>query len=118
EGNLPGLKKWLFFTILGGCVFLGIQAFEYNKLWFHHGLKPWSLPAEFAGRSTLFGATFYACTCFHGFHFLSGVVYLSTLLVASVLRGRWTVNQIEIAGLYWHFIDLVWIVIFTIIYLF
>lgn len=118
DGDVRGLKKWLLGTILGGAIFLGIQVYEYNSLIFHHGLTPWSLPAEFAGRSTLFGATFFACTCFHGFHVFSGVIYLSTLLVASVLRGRWTLNQIEIAGLYWHFIDLVWIIIFTIIYLF
>ena len=118
DGNVGGLKKWLFCTICCGIFFLGIQVFEYNKLILHEGLTPWSLPAEFAGKSTLFGATFFACTCFHGFHVFSGVIYLSTLLVASVLRGRWTLNQIEIAGLYWHFIDLVWIIIFTIIYLF
>ena len=55
-------------------------------------------------------------TCFHGCHVLSGVVYLTVVLIG-VMRDRWTVNRIEIVGLYCHFVDLVWIVIFTIVYL-
>ena len=118
RGDVGKIKLWLGGTILGGCIFLGIQVYEYQHL-IHAGLTPWSLPAkpELAGLSTLFGATFYACTCFHGCHVFSGVVYLSLVLLC-VARGRWSVSSIEIAGLYWHFVDLVWIVIFTIIYLF
>ncbi len=125
EGNVPKLKQWIFFTMLGGAIFLGIQVYEYSNL-IHHGIKLWDsagrpaaewLPAVMKDRSTLFIATFYACTCFHGCHVFSGVVYLACILIG-ILRGRWTVNRIEIVGLYWHFVDLVWIVIFTIIYLF
>ncbi len=64
----------------------------------------------------LFCATFYVLTCFHGCHVASGVIYLAIILLG-VLRNRWTVNRMEIVGLYWHFVDLVWIVIFTIVYL-
>jgi cytochrome c oxidase subunit 3 len=120
EGNVAGLKKWLAFTMLGGMIFLGIQAYEYYHLT-HEGLYPWALTGTFLeenpGKSSLFGATFYACTCFHGFHVLSGVIYLGLTLLF-VTRGKWSQSSIEIVGLYWHFVDLVWIVIFTIIYLF
>jgi heme/copper-type cytochrome/quinol oxidase subunit 3 len=132
DGNVPKLKFWLFLTVVGGATFLGIQIYEYNSL-IHHGIKlfdsagrpiaEWyehatpELKAAMLGKSTLFANTFYVCTCFHGFHVLSGVVYLGLVWIG-VMRGRWTVNRIEIAGLYWHFVDLVWIVIFTIIYLF
>ena len=116
EGNVAGLKKWLAFTMLGGTIFLGIQAYEYYHL-IHDGVTPTTLPEKFAGASTLFGATFYACTCFHGCHVLSGVIYLGLTLLF-VTRGKWSTSSIEIVGLYWHFVDLVWIVIFTIIYLF
>jgi cytochrome c oxidase subunit 3 len=120
DGDVGGLKKWLAFTMLGGATFLGIQVYEYQAL-IHHGLTPRSLPPEIVAAqpnaSTLFGATFYACTCFHGCHVFSGVVYLALTLIG-VLRGRWSVSSIELVGLFWHFVDLVWIVIFTIIYLF
>lgn len=124
DSNVQGIKFWLAMTILGGAVFLGIQIYEYNhlfgegvKLWDNSGSTTWQLHPELVGKSPLFAATFFVCTCFHGFHVFSGVVYLSAILIG-VMRGRWTVNRIEIVGLYWHFVDLVWIVIFTIIYLF
>jgi cytochrome c oxidase subunit III len=120
RGDVGKLKLWLGATILGGCCFLGIQVYEYQHL-IHEGLTPWSLPAEYVkehgAHSALFGATFYACTCFHGCHVLSGVLYL-TFTLLGVTRGRWSVSSIEIVGLFWHFVNLVWIVIFTIIYLF
>lgn len=125
EGNVGKLKQWIFFTMMGGVIFLGIQVYEYNhligegvKLWDRAGrpLSEW-LNKDIQGHSILFNATFFSCTCFHGFHVFSGVVYLACILIG-ILRGRWTVNRIEIVGLYWHFVDLVWIVIFTIIYLF
>jgi len=127
EGNVSRLKLWLFLTMLGGAIFVGIQVYEYNEL-IHHGVALWDaegtapavaswLHPEIKGKSVLFMHTFYVCTCFHGCHVLSGVIYLGCILIG-VMRGRWTVNRIEIVGLYWHFVDLVWIVIFTIIYLF
>ena len=119
-GNVAGLKKWLLATIIGGSIFLGIQVFEYWELIAHQGLTLSKLPAavlaENPDATTLFASTFYALTCFHGCHVLSGVIYLAVVL-ALVMRGSWTLDRIEIVGLYWHFVDLVWIVIFTIVYL-
>jgi len=119
EGNVAKLRNFLLLTMLFGSIFLGIQVYEYQHLILDEGLTIRALPAEHAakGESSLFASTFYACTCFHGCHVFSGVVYLGLILIG-VLRGRWTVNRIEIVGLYWHFVDLVWIIIFTIIYLF
>ena len=66
--------------------------------------------------STLFGSTFFVLTAFHGCHVFSGVVYLFFIYLG-VCNGKWNKSKIEIVGLYWHFVDLVWIVIFTIVYL-
>jgi heme/copper-type cytochrome/quinol oxidase subunit 3 len=116
EGNVGQLKKHITLTMLGGALFLGVQVYEYQHLIFAQGVTLWTMPEGFEGSTPLFAATFYACTCFHGFHVLSGVLYLGAILVG-IHRGSWTVNRIEIVGLYWHFVDLVWIIIFTIIYL-
>jgi len=96
-------------TIGGGVAFLLIQAYEYSHL-VHHGLTL---------TSSLFGSTFYTLTAFHGAHVFSGVVYL-TLTLAGVARGGLLEpgdHRIEIAGLFWHFVDLIWILIFTFVYL-
>ena len=127
-GDKAKLVRNLLITIGFGCVFLGIQAYEYSHQ-IHIGftvggfspeyMAAWSEehPDEAIGGSVkLFTSTFYVLTCFHGCHVLSGVIYLIIVLIG-VLRDRWTVNRIEIVGLYWHFVDLVWIVIFTIVYL-
>ncbi len=110
KGNQKGLKLWLLATILFGATFLGIQIYEYAHL-MHAGLHV---------NSHLYGATFYACTAFHGTHVLSGVIYLSCILIGA-MRGKYTAEShspVELVGLFWHFVDLVWIVLFTIIYLF
>ena len=129
QQNNKSMLAWnLLFTIIGGAMFLGIQVYEYTHQigagFTVSGFSPeyveqWMAANEGAaigGAASLFTATFYILTCFHGCHVLSGVIYLSVVLIG-VLRGRWTTNRIEIVGLYWHFVDLVWIVIFTIIYL-
>lgn len=109
RGDHRGLNLWLFGTILGGSIFLGIQAYE----WTHQ------LTQGLTIQSSLFWATFYILTGFHGCHVLSGVLYLACILVAG-LRGRYTAENnspVEIAGLYWHFVDLIWILVFTFVYL-
>ena len=101
-------------TVLGGLMFLGMQAYEWNHL-IHRGLTLTSNP--FGAR--LFGTTFFIITGFHGAHVTGGVIYLSCYLVRALL-GRVTqanANAIEIAALYWHFVDLVWILVFTFVYL-
>ncbi|MFQ5802623.1 MAG: heme-copper oxidase subunit III [Candidatus Methylomirabilales bacterium] len=114
RGDQIGFKKFLGFTILGGLLFLGLQAYEWTHL-IHEGL---GFTANIWGAS-LFGTTFFTITGFHGAHVTGGVIYLSCYLVQA-LRGRskpGIANEIEIAALYWHFVDLVWILVFTFVYL-
>jgi cytochrome c oxidase subunit 3 len=117
HGDRAGLRRFLLLTALGGAVFLGLQAYEWTHL-IQHGLSP-RFPMESAHGLVPpnFGATFFVLTGFHGCHVFSGVVYL--LCVAATVN-RYTAehnNPVEIAGLYWHFVDLVWILIFTFVYL-
>lgn len=115
HGNRKGLVLWLAGTILGGSIFLGIQAYEWTHL-IHEGLTIQGNPF---GISTLFGATFFVLTGFHGCHVLSGVIYLFCILIRGA-RGAYTAennSSVEIAGLYWHFVDLIWILVFTFVYL-
>ena len=107
----PGLMKGMLLgTIVLGLVFLGFQAYEFRSF-YQEGLTL---------SSSQFGATFFVLTGFHGTHVAVGVLYLGSLLLASFRRsglGRERALHIDIAGLYWHFVDIVWIVIFTIVYL-
>jgi cytochrome c oxidase subunit 3 len=110
-------KMFLLLTALGGLGFLGLQAYEWTHL-IHEGLKLWENPFG----SPLFGTTFYMITGFHGMHVTGGVIYLlamfSIVSRPSVALGPgWCYNVVEIAGLYWHFVDLIWIMVFTFVYL-
>ena len=109
RGDRKWATIWLFATAFGGSIFLGCQVFEFTHF-YHEGLTL---------RSNLFGSTFFVLTGFHGAHVTVGVIYLITLGVMSA-RGRIgperTLN-VEIAGLYWHFVDVIWIVIFPLVYL-
>ena len=109
RGDQRGLRIWLLGTALLGLLFLSGQAFEFTEF-NREGLSL---------SSNLFGTTFYVLTGFHGAHVTVGVLILLSLLVMS-FRGRLTQRQslnVELAGLYWHFVDVVWIVIFTLVYL-
>jgi heme/copper-type cytochrome/quinol oxidase subunit 3 len=98
-------------TILCGLIFLGLQAYE----WTH--LITETLPhRNLSFSKDLFATTFFVLTGFHGMHVTGGVIYNSCVL-AAVSRGRYEAKHVEIAGLYWHFVDLVWILIFTFVYL-
>jgi heme/copper-type cytochrome/quinol oxidase subunit 3 len=111
EGNKARFQKFLGLVILGGAMFLGCQAYE----WTH--LLGYRLPELKIFFSTdLFATTFFVLTGFHGMHVTGGVIYNSCVL-AAVTRGRYQAKHVEIAGLYWHFVDLVWILIFTFVYL-
>ncbi|MBI3457094.1 MAG: cytochrome c oxidase subunit I [Candidatus Rokubacteria bacterium] len=109
RGDLTAARRWLLGTVGLGLVFLGGQAYEFNHF-LHEGL----------GLTTnLFGSTFYVLVGFHGAHVSVGVLWLATL-AHLVGRGRIGPGQavlVDIAGLYWHFVDVVWIAIFTLIYL-
>jgi heme/copper-type cytochrome/quinol oxidase subunit 3 len=168
DGNKATMLKWLAATAIGGAIFMGIQFTEYNKLIHIEHMK---MP------TSLFDATFFILTGFHGMHVLAGVVYLSALAIAGgvgtkvnrkvdvlmvaiaiglafglraailaffgldaltasivaslygitllaifggvrwLLKNRALSDLVEVAGLYWHFVDLVWIILFTLVYL-
>lgn len=102
-------------TALFGVLFVSMQAFEWSKL-IREGVRPWGNPDGAAQ----FGASFFMITGFHGLHVTAGVIYLATVAVR-MLRGRYersgNYDIVEIAGLYWHFVDLVWVFIFALFYL-
>ena len=102
-------------TALLGVTFVGMQAFEWTKLIVEEGVRPWGNPMGAAQ----FGSAFFMITGFHGLHVSAGVIYL--LVVAwRVWSGfydrKGTYETVEIAGLYWHFVDLVWVFIFAFFY--
>jgi heme/copper-type cytochrome/quinol oxidase subunit 3 len=110
RGDHRQSRLWLAGTALFGLIFLGFQAYEFT-----HFVRVEGLTLQ----QNLFGSTFYVLTGFHGGHVALGVVWLLTLLVLD-LRGRLAPSdstKVEIAGLYWHFVDVVWIAIFTLVYL-
>lgn len=102
-------------TALFGASFVGMQAFEWTKLIVEEGIRPWGNPLG----APQFGSSFFMITGFHGMHVSIGVVYL--LVVAfKVWRGDYVSRGyeiVEITGLYWHFVDLVWVFIFAFFYL-
>jgi cytochrome c oxidase subunit 3 len=102
-------------TAIFGASFVGMQAFEWTKL-IEEGVRPWSNPMGAAQ----FGACFFMITGFHGLHVTAGVIYLS-IIAFKVKRGDYEASgnyqNVEIAGLYWHFVDLVWVFIFAFFYL-
>ena len=109
RGDIPKTKLWLAATAGLGLVFLGFQAYEFTTF-VHEGLTL---------QRNLFGSSFFVLTGFHGTHVAVGVLWLLSLLV---LAFRGDLSQadaldVEIAGLYWHFVDVVWIIIFTVVYL-
>lgn len=110
-----GMIKYLIYTIIGGTLFLGMQAYEYAHLAeaFQMSLS------NFGGGHPLFASTFFVITGFHGLHVLCGVIYLIVIL-GRAMAGKYdsgNCNEVEIAGLFWHFVDLVWILVFTFMYL-
>ena len=117
-GNYKRAEKWLIATIIGGLIFLGIQGYE----WTHLILDKWPYifdSAQSVDYSMNFAATFFSLTGFHGAHVSVGVIY-NVIMLLALRRGKITKDNagfIEIAGLYWHFVDLVWILVFTFVYL-
>ena len=105
---------FILLTAFFGAVFVGMQAFEWTKL-ISEGVRPWENPWG----AEQFGACFFMITGFHGMHVTGGVIYL--IVVAILLaKGRYDNTNfeiVEIVGLYWHFVDLVWVFIFAFFYL-
>jgi len=107
--------RLMFVTAVFGAMFVGMQAYEWSKL-IEEGVRPWGNPMGAAQ----FGSTFFMITGFHGLHVTAGVIYLVVVAVR-LQRGRYESRGhyqiVEIAGLYWHFVDLVWVFIFAFFYL-
>jgi cytochrome c oxidase subunit 3 len=118
-----GVIKWMFWTILGGIAFLSCQAWEWTHL-YHEGAWWGSNPfPNYDGTkaSTNFSNFFFTITGFHGFHVFSGVI-INIIMLTMAWNGTFERKghylMIEKAGLYWHFVDLVWVFVFTCFYLF
>ncbi len=109
EGEYRNSRVWLAATALLGSVFIAGQVYEFTAF-FNEGLTY---------NGTLFGSAFYTLTGFHGVHVTGGIIMLLSLLVVS-FRGKLRKDRaetVELVGLYWHFVDVVWVLIFTIVYL-
>ena len=114
NGDRVRARLFLLYTAAGGAIFVGLQGYEWAKL-IHEGLligtNPWG--------ASLFGASFFLITGFHGLHVTGGVIYLLSIIryVTNRPDPAASYNAVEIVGLYWHFVDLVWIMVFTFMYL-
>ena len=103
--------RFILLTVLGGAIFLGMQAYEWTHV-IGEGARlntnPWG--------DASFGAYFFLLTGFHGTHVLTGLIVLVSTAIRSA-KGLTPAVGVEMAGLYWHFVDLVWVFIFTLFYL-
>jgi cytochrome c oxidase subunit 3 len=110
-GDPKTATRFLALTIVGGAIFLGCQAYEWSHF-IHEGAtltqNPWGVPQ--------FAAAFFVITGFHGFHVLSGVTILAIVALRAAM-GKYSADQVENAGLYWHFVDVVWVFVFAFFYL-
>ena len=108
-GNRGALKLWLFITIVLGFTFLGFQAFEYTHAYSELNLKL---------STGVYGSTFFMLTGFHGFHVTIGAIMLTVMLLRT-LRGHFDAQHhfaFEAAAWYWHFVDVVWLLLFILVY--
>ena len=122
RGEKAKARKWILATIFFGLAFLVLHLIEWNHL-IHEGLKPFSLPEHWVAAFTttegrlptpLFGATFFTITGLHMFHVFTGAIYLA---VVAARVNKLNHEDVEISGLYWHFVDLVWMFVFPLIYI-
>jgi cytochrome c oxidase subunit 3 len=111
---------FLLATVLIGSAFLGVQVYEYYQLMLGHHYPPGiSATGHFRPSVSLFASCFFTMTGFHGAHVTGGVILLFVVWIRSLFGAYNATNYatVELAGLYWHFVDLVWIILFTIVYL-
>lgn len=108
----PVAVRWIGVTALLGVAFAGLHLRE----WFKMFAEGWSLSANPLGGSALFGGSFFSITGLHLLHVTGGVIAL-TVMAIGFGRGRWTAGHVETTGLYWHFVDLVWMFVFPLVYL-
>ncbi len=109
QDDQRGFRRWLTATAILGLLFLSGQAFEFISLY----------NAGASLSSNMFGATFFTLTGFHGMHVFVGVLWIGFVLARAARGGVTRGNHlaVELVGLYWHFVDIVWIIIFTVVYL-
>ncbi len=111
RGDRRAAVRWILCTLLGGLAFIVLHANEWRGL-ISEGVtlfrNPWGTP--------LFGATFFGLTGMHMFHVATGVLYLGAMAIG-VSKNRFGPDHVEVCGLYWHFVDLVWMFIFPLVYL-
>jgi len=113
RGNVKKAVKLLLATMVCGLAFIAIHITEWISL-IHEGVTPWTNPWNPA--VPLFGGAFFGLTGLHMLHVTIGVVYLG-VICWGFNKGKWTADHVEVSGLYWHFVDLVWMFIFPMLYL-
>jgi cytochrome c oxidase subunit 3 len=107
KDDVKGLRLWFALTALMGIVFLCGQLYEYNHL-------------EFGLKTNIFASTFYVLTGFHGLHVFCGICFMGAVLLRSLKAGHYSSKShfgVEAAELYWHFVDVVWIILFFLLYI-
>ncbi len=121
EGKKSETVRFMVFTLLLGIVFLGIKSFEYSHK-FHEGLFPgpaFQFEGPYAQSAQIYFTLYFAMTGIHALHMIIGMVILGIMIVHAS-RGRYTAEYyqpVEIFGLYWHFVDIVWIFLYPLLYL-
>jgi cytochrome c oxidase subunit 3 len=106
RGNRTGLIRWLFISIVLGATFLVMQMYDYSQL-------------PFRADDTIYGTTFFTLTGFHGAHVAGGVIFMTVILVRS-MGGQFSAQRheaVEACSFYWHFVDVVWLALFTTLYI-
>jgi heme/copper-type cytochrome/quinol oxidase subunit 3 len=119
EGNRKRLVGFLGLTILGGVLFMCGQMQEYFGAFHFLGLDEGLIHEGLHFGASAYASTFFLVTSFHGMHVTTGIIYLTVMCIRSAM-GKYDhgkSDHIEILGLFWHFVDLVWILVFTFIYL-
>jgi len=121
KGQRDALIRWLLVTIFFGVVFLVVKAFEYHHKWEHHMIPGPHFTHEFAdrGAAQIYFSLYFTMTGLHALHMIIGIG-LMAVITWMAYKGKFTKtysNPVEISGLYWHFVDLVWIFLFPLLYL-
>jgi cytochrome c oxidase subunit 3 len=112
QGRKSACLQWLAATVLLGIIFAALHLRE----WFHMFAEGWSLSKNPLGGTVMFGATFFSITGLHLMHVISGIIAL--IVIAIGFKTDWLdAGHVETTGLYWHFVDLVWMFVFPLLYL-
>ena len=112
HGKRKAAAWWIVATMAGGALFCGLHLMEWLHLIHDENVTPFANPWG----EPLFGATFFGITGLHMTHVAIGVIYLGIIAFA-VARGKFNAEDVEVSGLYWHFVDLVWMFVFPLVYL-